>query len=153
MIMVPILIMQIILFPYAASVMMSNWTDSRRTIVLDETASILSSSIQQLYSSLNHTTIKAGIVNNTLTLPAFIEGYSYTAKGTLRPVSDTSESSTRILELTLSINGLKVSRATTVTLGQSAEWVAESIFVSNSTYPGISAQKFANDTIKLSFTS
>jgi hypothetical protein len=132
---------------------MSNWTDSRRGLALDESASTLGSSIQQLYSSLNHTAIKAGNVVNTLSLPAFLEGYSYTAEGTLRSVSDTGESSSKILELTLSFQGLQVSTTTTVTLGESAEWVAGSIFESNSTNPGISAQKFANDTIKLSFIS
>lgn len=153
MIMVPILIVQIILFPYATSVIMTNWTDSRRVLALNESASTLGSSIQQLYSSLNHTTIKAGNVVNALSLPPFLEGYSYTAEGTLRSVSDTGESASKILEITLSIQGLRVSTTTTVTLGESAEWVSGSIFASNSTNPGISAQKFANDTIKLSFIS
>jgi hypothetical protein len=85
--MVPILIVQIILFPYVASVMMGNWTDSRRTLALQETASTIGSSIGQLYSSLNHTTIKAATVTNKMTLPAFLEGYSYSAEGTLRSVS------------------------------------------------------------------
>ncbi|XHH10127.1 MAG: hypothetical protein ACFCUE_05710 [Candidatus Bathyarchaeia archaeon] len=151
--MVPILIVQIILFPYVASVVMGNWTDSRRTLALQETASTMGSSIQQLYSSLNHTTVKAGNVNYTLSLPVSLEGYSYTANGSLRSVSDTGDSASKILEITLSIQGLKVSTTTTVTLGESAEWVAGSIYYSNSTHSGISAQKFANDTIKLSLIS
>ncbi len=151
--MVPILIVQIILFPYVASVMMGNWTDSRRTLALQETASTIGSSIGQLYSSLNHTTIKAATVTNKMSLPAFLEGYSYSAEGTLRSVSDTGESSSKILEITLSVQGLKVTTTTTVTLGESAEWVDGSIFVSNSTSSGICAQKFANETIKLSFIS
>ena len=153
MIMVPILIVQIILFPYVASVIMTNWTDSRRTLALQETASTIGSSIHQLYSSLNHTTIKAGNVVNTLSLPGFLEGYSYTANATLRSASDTGELANKILEITVYIQGLKLSTSTTVTLGDSAQWVSGSTFNSNSTNAGISAQKFANDTIKLSFIS
>jgi hypothetical protein len=73
MIMIPLLILQIFLFPFTAGLIMNGWVDSRRTLALQEAASNLGSSIQQLYSSLNHDTISAGVVNNTVALPMFIE--------------------------------------------------------------------------------
>jgi hypothetical protein len=152
MIMIPLLILQIFLFPYATSLIMNNWTDSRRTLELQETASNLGSSIQQLYSSLNHTTIKAGTVTHTLDLPPFIENYAYTGKGVLRAVSDSGYNSSKILEITLTLNNTQVMSTTTVSLGEGVSWV-NSTFVSNSANSGISAHKFANDTVQLSFIS
>ncbi|MEM2280902.1 MAG: hypothetical protein QXZ68_02800, partial [Candidatus Bathyarchaeia archaeon] len=48
-IMLPILIMQILLFPLTASWLMNIWVDSRRTLALQEVASHLGSVIQQVY--------------------------------------------------------------------------------------------------------
>jgi hypothetical protein len=105
MIMIPLLIMQIILFPFVAGLIMNGWVDSRRTLVLQETASNLGSSIQQLYSALNHGTISTGNVTNTLELPMFIEDYAYSGTGTLRATSGPTVDSTKILYITLSLRG------------------------------------------------
>jgi len=74
MIMVPVLILQIFLFPLTASWLMNIWADSRRTLALQEVASHLGSTIQQLYFSLNHETVSAGPpVTYSPGLPPFIE--------------------------------------------------------------------------------
>lgn len=148
-IMVPILIMQIFLFPFVASVVMSNWVDSRRTLALQEAAGHLGSSMQQMYFSLNHTTISAGNVTNKLDIPPFIEGYPYTGTATLRTVSDPALSS-KVLEVTLQFVGLGISASTIVTLGQNVEW-QDSTFVSNSTSVCLRAEKYSSGTIQLSF--
>lgn len=146
-ILVPLLILQIFLFPFAASVAMNSWVDSRRTLALQETASHLGSSIQQTYLSLNYTTISAADVTNKLDVPRFIEGYAYTGTATLEPASGS-----KVLELTLTFKGAAISTTATVTLGENVEW-KDSTFMSNSTSACLQAVKYSNKTIQLSFGS
>ena len=152
MIMIPILIMQIFLFPLTAGIIMNGWVDSRRTLALQETASHLGSSMQQLYSSLNHGSITAGVVNNTLDTPPFIEGYAYTGTAMLRNASDPDAA--RILDVTLTLVGTQLEVTSSVTLGQNVVW-GNTTLMSNSTYAGISAEKLpdTDGTIQLAFTS
>jgi hypothetical protein len=151
MIMSPLLIMQIILFPFVAGLIMNGWVDSRRTLVLQETASNLGSSIQQLYSALNHGTISTGNVTNTLELPMFIEDYAYSGTGTLRATSGPTVDSTKILYITLSLRGTNIASTTSITLGSNVNWDSHSTLYSNSTDAGILGEKLANGTIVLSF--
>jgi hypothetical protein len=150
MIMIPILIMQIFLFPLTAGWIMNTWTDSRQTLALQETASHLGSSIQQVYSALNHDSISAGAFTNKLDTPPFIEGHVYKGTAALRNASDPN--SARILDLTLTLVGTSLVATSSVTLGQNVLW-QNSTLMSNSTYAGISAEKLWNGTIQLSFTS
>ncbi len=143
-IMVPLLILQIFLLPFAASVIMNGWVDSRRTLALQETASHLGSSIQQAYSFLDNEKIGAGNVNKTLDIPRFIEGYAYTATGTV----NTQDS--KVVELTLAFKGVEISVTAAVTLGQNAIW-QNSTFMSNSTSAYLHAEKYSNKTIELYF--
>jgi len=147
MIMIPILIAQIFLFPMVASAMMNNWVDSRRTIVIQEVASNLSSSMQQLYSSLNHETISAGTVTNELDLPRYIEDYPYKGNASLRTIGSNGS---RILEITLSYVGDDISTTALATFGANMEWM-NSTFLSNSTSAGIIAEKQLNGTIRMYF--
>ena len=147
MIMIPILIAQIFLFPMVASAMMNNWVDSRRTIVIQEVASNLSSSMQQLYSSLNHETISAGTVTNELDLPRYIEDYPYKGNASLRTIGSNGS---RILEITLSYVGDDISTTALATFGANMEWM-NSTFISNSTSAGIIAEKQLNGTIRMYF--
>ena len=131
---------------------MNGWVDSRRTLALQEAASNLGSSIQQLYSSLSHKTISAGVVNNTLDLPMFIEEYAYSGTGTLRSVLNPTFNSTEVLDITLTLKGTSIATTVSLTLGENVNWLS-STFISNSTNSGISGQKFTNGTIQFSFTS
>ena len=153
MIMIPILILQIFLFPLVASSIMNSWADSRQTIALQEAASHLSSSVQQLYSSLNHDSMSTGNVTNMLDLPRFIENYPYEGTAILR---ETSSGGSTVLEITLSYIGNGISTTTTASFGNNTQW-QDSTFVSNSTSTGIMGEKYWNTTmgmymIKLSFT-
>ena len=153
MIMIPILIMQIFLFPLTAGWIMNTWVDSRRTLALQETASHLGSSIQQIYASLNHATISEGNVTNKLDVPPFIEGYAYSGTATLRTLG---ANSSQVLDITLSLMGANIEAMSSVTLGQNVEWTQSSILNSNSSLAGINAQKYWNGTraeyvIRLSF--
>jgi len=149
-IMVPVLILQIFLFPLAASWLMNIWVDSRRTLALQEAASHMGSSIQQVYSALNHDTISAGAVTQRVDVPPFIENYPYIGNATLKAVSDPSLNSSKVLQITLQLRTVGTIVTTSVILGQNVAW-KESVFVSNSTNACIRAEKFANGTICLSF--
>lgn len=150
MIMIPILILQIFLFPFTANWLMNIWVDSRRTLVLQESAYHLGSTIQQIYFSLNHETVSAGTVTHRSNVPPFIENHPYTGNATLRKVSDPPSNSSKILDITLKLKTVGTTVATSVVLGENVEW-KESTFVSNSTNACIIAEKFTNGTICLSF--
>jgi hypothetical protein len=150
MIMIPILIMQIFLFPLTTGIIMNSWVDARRTLALQETASHLGSSMQQLYSSLNHDSISAGNVTNRLNTPPFIEGYAYTGTAALRNASDLNAA--RILDVNLRLVGTSIETTSSVTLGNNVLW-GNTTLMSNSTSAGISAEKLQNGTIRLAFTS
>ncbi len=149
-IMIPILIMQIFLFPLTATWLMNIWVDSRRTLALQEATSHLGSTIQQLYFSLNHETISAGTTTYLPGLPPFIENHHYIGNATLRTVLDPTLNSSKVLELTLKLAKTSITVTTSVILGTNILW-QESTFVSNSTHACVSAEKFPNGTICLYF--
>jgi len=148
MIMIPMLILQIFLFPLTAGWIMNTWVDSRQTLALQETASHLSSSIQQIYSALNHESISTGAVRSKLDISPFIEGYAYRGNASLRAAE---LNSSQFLDLTLRFMGGSIETTTSVTLGSNVKWDADSAFMSNSTNASLIAEKMANGTILLSF--
>jgi len=148
MIMVPLLILQIFLFPLTAGWMMTHWVDSRQTLALQETASHLGSSIQQVYSALNHQSISAGTVRSKLAVTAYIEGYAFTGNASLRAAE---ADSSQFLDITLKFLGNSIESTTSVTLGANVNWNADSEFMSNSTYANLVAEKLSNDTILMYF--
>jgi hypothetical protein len=150
MIMIPILIMQIFLFPLTAGWIMATWTDSRQTLALQETASHLGSSIQQVYSALNHQSISAGTVQNRLEVTPFIEGYAYKGNASWRTTIN-PENSSRVLDISLRFMGGSIETLASVTLGSNAAWDASTEFMSNSTHASLIAEKMANGTILMYF--
>lgn len=149
-IMVPILILQIFLFPLSANWLMNIWVDSRRTLALQEAGSHLGSTIQQIYFSLNHQTISAGTVTQNANVPPFIENQPYNGTATLTTVLDPTLNSSKILTITLRLGTFNIFSTTKVVLGPNVQW-QESTFRSNSTNACINAEKLANGTIRLSF--
>jgi hypothetical protein len=145
--MIPILIMQIFLFPLTAGWIMNTWEDSRQTLILKETASHLSSSIQQVYSSLTHTTMVSSNITIEPEVPAFIEGHIYFGNATL---SSLSSNSSKSLEIRLMIIGTEIESRTTFPVGDDFLWL-DSVFMSNSTTHSIIANKQSNGTILFSF--
>jgi hypothetical protein len=148
MIMIPILIMQIFLFPLTAGWIMNTWVDSRQTLALQETASHLGSSVHQVYSALNHESISAGAVTNRLEIPPFIEGYAYNGSASMRA---SAPNSSQVLDITLTFLGGHIETASSVTLGCNVAWDSDSEFMSNSTHASLIAEKMSNGTILLSF--
>ena len=149
MIMVPILILQIFLFPIAAATIMGAWSNSRMTLELQEVSGHLGSSMQQLYYTMNHASISSGSLTAKLTVPTTItdgnNGYNYMI--TLSNATNLN-SSVKVMNLTLSLIGTSGKASTLVTLGQNAVW-NNSAFKSNN-ISLINATK-SSDTIFLSF--
>jgi len=149
-IMIPLLVMQIFLFPLTASWLMNRWVDSRRNLALQDAASHLGSTIQQLYFSLNHEAVPTGTATYSPDLPPFIENYHYRGSAALQTVSCSSSDSSKILKLTLALVSTAITVTTSSILGPNALW-CDSIFISNSTNACVSAEKLPNGTICLRF--
>ena len=149
-IMMPILILQIFLFPLTTSWLMNIWVDSRRTLAVQDIASHLGSSVQQLYFSLNHETIPTGKVKYAPGLPPYIEDNPYVGNATIRATLGSTPNSSKILEITVRLVATKIQVTTSAVLGPNVLW-HESVFASNSTNACVNAEKFPNGTISLSF--
>lgn len=150
MILMPILIMQIFVFPIAVGYVMDYWTDSRSELALANVASSLGGTMQQVYLAMNHGTISSATLTNNLNVPRLIENSAYTGNVTLRTVLDPGLNPSKVLDITLKLANSDVSVTSSVTLGQNVVW-GNSTFSSNSSTACINAQKFSNGTISLSF--
>jgi hypothetical protein len=152
MIMIPVLLAQIFLFPLAANAFMSVWVNSRRTLELQNSAILLESVVQQLYLSLNRATMPSGTASFVPNLPPLIENQFYTGNATLQSMSGGGPNASSVLQIYLFLAGNGVSASASAVLGNNAVW-SKSTFVSNSNNAGVGAQKFPNGTISLWFTS
>lgn len=150
MIMVPLLILLIFIFPIAAATIMGTWSNSQMTLELQEISGHLGSSIQQLYYSMNHASISSGSITAKLDVPTVVtngnNGYNY--RITLSNATNPN-SSVQVMNITLSLIGANGKASTIVTLGQNAIWQNNLAFKSN-TVSLISATK-SSGTISLSF--
>jgi hypothetical protein len=141
MILTPVLIMLIFLLPLVANATMSNYSNSRQVLGLQNVASHLGSTLQQVYFSLNHSSVSDGTVSFGTGIPPFIEGYTYTVNTT----STTALSSgATIVNLSLKLSGSGVTTNTNVTLGPNVSW-NNSYFWSNSAKATIVATKVSGE--------
>ena len=147
MIMIPVLILQIFIFPLTASVIMNTWADSSMTIELQETAGHMGSSVQQLYYTMNHASIPNGTMTITLDTPPLIQGHAY--KTTLSHATHLDTSS-QIMNVTLKLIGTKDQTSTLVTLGQNVDWQENLTFNSTAHSLNLIAHKMSN-SIWISF--
>lgn len=148
-IMVPVLVAQILLFPLVANTMTTYWQNASREITLQEVASQMGSTIQQLYLYLSRMEVSAGTITYASTFPTTIASHIYTARGSLRTSVDLNSS--KILLLTLTLQDVGTTVTVQVSLGPNVSWVEESIFYSYSPNASIKVQKFANRTLLFSF--
>ena len=130
MIMVPVLILQIFLFPYAATVIMNTWTDQHRSLELQEIAGHLSSTVQQLYFTMNRASNGSGCLTSTIDTPPTIDNYFYNI--TLHDISNPS-SSAKVMKITLNLIGANGESSSLITLGNNAAWQDGAVFRSNVT--------------------
>jgi hypothetical protein len=146
MILTPVLIMLIFLLPFSVSAMMNTYVNSRQTIELQNAASHLGSTIQQIYFSLNHDTVSAGNISSNIEIPPLLETYSYTINCTSRLALD---SGSLIIDMKLKLSGSGATTNSSITLGKNVVW-NDSFFWSNSPTACITATKLLNNTIQLS---
>jgi len=145
-IMVPILLMQVILIPMATGWMMDVWVDRRRETALQDVASHVGSTIQQLYLSLNREEAGAGTVTQASNVPPFIESIPYVIIA-----SDGRVENSTIIDLHLALMGTSITATTHVTLGSNVLLGTQRTFISNSTSACIMVEKFSNGTLSFSF--
>ena len=148
-ILLPLLVLQVFIFPMAASAAASRWADNRREVLLQNAANHLGSTLQQLYFSLNQTEISAGNITLASSLPPTIESNSYMATGVLWIPSDPK--SNRVLTLSLLLERVGNTAETLVPMGSNVYWNETSVFRSNSLTASIHVQKFGNSTLLFSF--
>jgi hypothetical protein len=145
-IMVPVLLMQVILVPMATVWMIDVWVDQRKETALQDVASHLGSTVQQLYLSLNREEAGAGIVTQASNVPPFIESIPYVVDASDRRVENGT-----IIDLHLALIGTSINAFTRVTLGSNVLLGPQRTFVSNSTNACIIVEKFSNGTLSFSF--
>ena len=146
--MIPLLLTQVIVFPFVASTMTSNWQNSQRGIELQDAANHLASTIQQLYLTINRDEILAGTITQESTVPVSVGSYPYTATGSLSiPLA---ENSTRILKVTLTLDDVDNTATAAAVLGPNVQWT-ESTLRSTSADASIDVQKLSNSTLVFSF--
>jgi len=144
--MVPVLLMQVILVPMATVWMIDVWVDQRKETALQDVASHLGSTIQQLYLSLNREEAGAGTVTQVSNVPPFIESIPYVVDASDRRVENGT-----IIDLHLALIATSITAFTRVTLGSNVLLGPQRTFISNSTNACIMVEKFSNGTLSFSF--
>lgn len=147
-ILIPILIAQIFLFPLMAITLSNIYVESTRRLTAETAASRLASSIQQLYFSLNHESIPPGTVTFDPGLPKYIDGYYYVARGELTPIR---EGGAARLNISLTVAKLNIRVTAYATLGPNVSWDSNSVFVSNSTSAFVEATKDSSGAFHFRF--
>jgi hypothetical protein len=145
MIMIPVMIMQIFLFPFAATVIMNTWVDQHRSLQLQEIAGHLASSVQQMYFTMNRASDGSGCLTSILDTPSRIDNHFYNI--TLQDISNPS-SSAKVMKITLNLIGANGESSSLITLGSNAAWQDGATYRSNVT--SVSATE-SSGTIWLSF--
>jgi hypothetical protein len=146
-ILIPLLFTQVIVFPFVASTITSNWQDSQRDVELQDAANHLASTIQQLYLTINRDEVLECTVTQASPVPVTVGSYPYNATGSL---SSLSEDSTRILSVTLTLDDVDNTVTAAAVLGTNVTWT-DSTLRSTSADAYIQVQKFSNGTIDFSF--
>jgi hypothetical protein len=144
-ILIPLLILQVFLFPFATNLVTSAWEGARRQVALEETASHFGSIIQQLFFSLSEENVCTGTIIQNPKLPSTIEDYYYNATGSI-----SLSNGSKILTLSLFLEGTSESASTKVTLGPNAQW-GGGVFRSNSPNGCIKVEKLPYNVLRFYF--
>jgi hypothetical protein len=130
MIMIPVLIIQIFIFPYAATVIMNTYVDQHRSLELQEIAGHLGSTVQQLYFTMNRASNPNNCLTAELGTPSTVDSHFYNI--TLQDIGNPS-SSAKIMKITLNLIGANGEASSLITLGIDAAWQDGATFKSNVT--------------------
>jgi hypothetical protein len=148
-ILIPILILQVILLPLSTGLIMSVWTNNRIKSEIQDAANQVSSTIQQLYFSLNREDVlsTSNPVVQASNFPTTIESSPYYGTGSMKA---SPSNSSRTLNLRFTLQGPGIAANSSVTFGPNVSW-RSSTFFSNSSSACIKALKYSNRTIMFSF--
>ena len=69
---IPLLFAQVIVFPFVASTVTTNWQETQRAIEMQDAADHMASTIQQLYLTVNRDAILEGNITQTSPVPVSI---------------------------------------------------------------------------------
>jgi hypothetical protein len=146
--MIPLLFTQVILFPFVAHTMTTNWQNSQREVELQTVADHMASTIQQLYLTIDSQSVLTGYVNQSSTFPITVATYPYTATASLS--NPPNPDATKFLTVTLTLDEVANTVSADAVLGPYVQW-SESIFRSTSSDASINVQKLSNGTLIFSF--
>ena len=146
---IPLLFAQVIVFPYVASTVSSNWQESQLTIEMQDSADHMASTIQQLYLTVNRDSILEGTITQASPVPVSIGSYHFTVDRTL---SDPGDGSAKTLTILLTLDNDAGDMVTSsAILGPNVNWPFSATFRSNSVDASIIVEKFSNGTLAFAF--
>lgn len=134
---VPVFFVMMI-FALIANSVVANYAIQQKAIIIDGAENQLTTTISQLYFSLNQKDIPNCVVTKTMPLPEHIEGQNYLINGTMAG---------NVLKLTFKFPGLPLSDNAEVTLGPDAQWVSSSVYNSINTNSVLRVEKYFNATV------
>ena len=131
----------LVLFPMVTNLVVGNYMNEQRLIIVEGAGNKLASTIQQLYLTMSLSEVQACTVTVSNPLPAKIEDQDYIITADL--VGDT-------LTLHISLPGIQLTYHHSFTIGEQAEWLTSTL---NSNLPnsGIEAVKNIDGSIVLRF--
>jgi hypothetical protein len=145
-ILIPLLFTQVIVFPFVASTITSNWQNSQRDIELQDAANHLASTIQQLYLTVNRDEVLECTVNQSSPVPITVASYPYNATCSL---SNPPTGYSKVLTVTLTLDEVSNTATSLAVLGPNVEWMPSTLR-STSTDSSINIEK-ENGVLTFSF--
>jgi len=145
-ILIPLLFTQVIVFPFVASTIASNWQDSQRDVELQDAANHLASTIQQLYLTINRDEILECTVTQASPVPVTVCSYPYNATASLSPAGG----SARVLNVTLIMDEVGNTVSASAVLGTNVNDWTDSTLRSTSANACITVTK-EDGTLTFSF--
>jgi uncharacterized protein YejL (UPF0352 family) len=131
----------LVLFPMVTNLVVGNYMNEQRLIIVEGAGNKLASTIQQLYLTMSLSEVQACTVTVSNPLPATIEDQDYIITADL--VGDT-------LTLHISLPGVQLIYHHSLTIGEQAEWISSTLN-GNLLNSGIEAVKNLDGSIVLRF--
>ena len=138
----PLMIVVVILFSAAANSVAATYINQQLGVIAESALNQLTSTIQQLYYSLNQETIVPCNVTVTKPLPEKIDTYTYDVSATVKAGNE--------LTLSLFVPNINIQVNKTINLSPNAQW-SNSQFYSISPTAAIKVQKLGNGTLLFRF--
>jgi hypothetical protein len=134
---VPVFFVMMI-FALIANNVVAGYAVQQKAIIVDGAENQLTTTISQLYFTLNQQEIPYCVVTKTMPLPELIEGQNYLINGTMTG---------NVLKLTFKFPGIPLTDNAEVTLGPDAQWVSSSVYSSINKNSVLKAEKYYNATV------